>query len=74
MNNIGKFKVGTKFVGNTNKLMMEVIKIEKNCTGTESGYVKVESELVTIKNIETGKLFTYGLQGLERCDITIIAR
>ena len=72
MNNAGNFKVGTQFVGNVNKAKMEIVKIERECLGTESGRLReASSETVTIKDLKTGRKFTYGLKALEMCDVTI---
>lgn len=59
MYNTSDFKVGTKFIGNVNNVEMEVIKIENN-------------KLAVIKSVNSTKLFTYGLDALTRCNITII--
>ena len=58
MDNKGKFKPGTKFEGNVNGSLFEVVKVEKHN--------------VTLKNLHTGELFTYGLRALEKCDVTIL--
>lgn len=57
-NNIGKFKIGTKFTGDINNCLCEVIDIQ-------NGWA-------IIKDLKTGKTHHYGLQALERCYLTII--
>ncbi|MBR5305925.1 MAG: hypothetical protein IKU47_03290 [Oscillospiraceae bacterium] len=57
--NIGKFKVGTKFIGNINNCLCEVVDIQNNWA--------------FVKDLKTGKTIMYGLQSLERCYLTIIA-
>lgn len=58
MDNKGKFKPGTKFRGNVNGAMFEV--------------VKIENEIASIKHYPTGETITYGLRALEKCDVTIL--
>lgn len=58
MDNKGKFKPGTKFRGNGNGVLFEV--------------VKIEGENATIKHYPTGETITYGLRALEKCDVTIL--
>ena len=58
MDNKGKFKPGTRFLGNVSGVPFEV--------------VKVENHNVTIKNLHSGDIFTYGLRALEKCDVTIL--
>ena len=58
MDNTGKFKPGTRFQGNVNGSLMEVVKIEEHNA--------------TIRNLHTGDIFTYGLRALEKCDVTIL--
>ena len=58
MDNKGKFKPGTKFQGNYNGEMFEVVKVEKRN--------------VTLKSLRTGYVFTYGLRALEKCHVTIL--
>lgn len=55
--NKGKFHPGTRFRGNVNGVEMEIAKIED---GNAS-----------IKDLKTGRVFTYGLQALERCDVEV---
>lgn len=57
MDNKGKFKVGTKFLG---------------VTGVLFEVVKIENEVATIKHYPTGETITYGLRALEKCDVTIL--
>lgn len=65
MANVGKFKIGTRFVGNNNKAQMEVVDFKKSLYITPG-------DVVIIKDLKTGKLFTYGLKALERCNATIM--
>lgn len=58
MDNKGKFKPGTKFRGNGNGVLFEV--------------VKIENEVATIRHFPTGETITYGLRALEKCDVTIL--
>jgi hypothetical protein len=58
MDNKGKFKAGTRFRGNVNGAEMEV--------------VKIENKNATIRDLKTGNIFSYGLQALEHCDVTIL--
>ena len=57
MDNKGKFRVGTRFVGNVNKVPMEV--------------VRIEGKNVIIKNLLNGQTFICGLRTLEKCYVTI---
>lgn len=58
MDNRGKFTKGTVFIGNVNKVKMEIVEIQK--------------ETAVIKDVTTGKVFTYGLRALERCNVAIL--
>ncbi len=58
MDNKGKFKPGTKFRGNGNGALFEV--------------VKIEGKIATIKLFPTGETITYGLRALEKLDVTIL--
>ncbi len=60
-----KLEPGTVFVGNVNNVVMELVEIQKS--STRQGH-----ETAVIRETETGKLFTYGLDALERCNITIL--
>lgn len=53
-------KKGTIFRGNVNGALFEIVKIENGNA--------------TIKCINQGKYFVYGVKALERCDITILER
>ena len=55
--NAGKFHRGTRFRGNVNGAEMEV--------------VKIEDKNASIKDLQTGRVFTYGLQALEHCDVEV---
>lgn len=66
MDNTGRFKQGTVFRGNINNAQMVVLEIQKeNLRGCHK-------ELAVIKDVVTGKTYTYGLQALERCNVTIL--
>lgn len=56
---IMNISVGTKFKGNVNGVILEVEKIENNNT-------------VLLRNCSTGKIHSFGLEALRRCDITIL--
>ena len=68
-----QLKLGTKFKGNVNGAVMEIIKIENPTTATPA-----ERNLFTfgktaiIKDYKTGHIFHYGLEALKRYDITIL--
>ena len=51
------FNVGTIFTGNVNNERMEILKIKDG--------------IVVIKSLDSLKTFTYGLDALIRCDVTI---
>lgn len=55
--NVGKFHPGTRFRGNVNGAEMEV--------------VRIEDKNAIIKDLQTGRVFTYGLQALEHCDVEV---
>lgn len=58
MDNKGKFKPGTRFRGNGNGALFEVVKIDKHNA--------------TLMSLNTGDILTYGLRALEKCDVTIL--
>ena len=66
MDNKGKFKIGTQFIGNVNGVKMEVVKTET------PWWARERESTVTIKDLSTGKTFLCGLRALERCDVTIL--
>ena len=66
MDNKGKFKIGTQFIGNVNGVKMEVVKTEN------PWWVRNRDTMVTIKDLGTGKTFLCGLRTLEKCDVTIL--
>ena len=68
MDNKGKFNIGTQFIGNVNGVKMEVVKTES------PWWIKSREKMVTIKDLETGKTFLYGLRALEKCDVTILTQ
>ena len=55
--NVGKFHPRTRFRGNVNGAEMEVVRIEDKNT--------------LIKDLQTGRVFVYGLQDLEHCDVEV---
>lgn len=55
--NIGKFHRGVRFRGNVNGAEMEV--------------VRIEDKNAIIKDLQTGRVFVYGLQALEHCDVEV---
>lgn len=58
MDNKGKFKPGTRFRGNGNGALFEVIKVDKHNA--------------TLMSLNTGNVLTYGIRALEKCDVTIL--
>lgn len=56
--NAGKFHPGTRFEGNVNGALFEV--------------VKIEGSNAILKNLHTGDIFAYGLHALEKCNVTIL--
>ena len=61
----GQLKPGTRFKGNVNGAICEVMKIESPSTSCKG-------VVVTLKDCKTGHTFQYGLETLKRCDITIL--
>lgn len=66
MNLIGKLKVGTIFTGNVNHIKMKVMEIKSSDIKGD------KNQTALVKELSTGKVFAYGLQTLERCDLTIV--
>lgn len=58
--NAGKFHPGTRFRGNVNGAEMEVVRIEGE-----------RHKNAIIKDLKTGRVFSYGLQDLEHCDVEV---
>ena len=54
------FTPGTRFRGNVNGALVEV--------------VKIEGHNATLKELKTGYIFSYGIRALEKCDVTILER
>lgn len=72
MDNRGKFKARTQFVGNINGVLMEVVKVVDGWKGTfREGRVSKAKHAI-IKDLQSGQTFYYGLQALERCNVTIL--
>lgn len=74
-----RLKVGTKFKGNVNGSLCEIIKIENPVTcykvdwkgDTEPARTN-NAKTAIIKDCKTGRVFQYGLEALKRCNITIL--
>lgn len=60
-----QLKPGTRFKGNVNGAICEVMKIESPITSCKG-------VVVTLKDCKTGRTFQYGLEALKRCNITIL--
>ena len=58
-----QLKAETKFKGNVNGAVMEILKIENP---------QYASLMAVIKDCKTGNTFQYGLEALKRCNITIL--
>ena len=74
-----QLKAGTKFKGNVNGAICEIIKIERpqgyvplDWRGTPNLYKKYNYSTAIIKDCKTGHIFQYGLEALKRYDITIL--
>ena len=74
-----QLKAGTRFKGNVNGAICEVIKIERPVTpykpDRKGGFEPTKRNMVvvvTLKDCKTGHTFKYGLEALKRCDITIL--
>lgn len=74
-----QLKVGTKFRGNVNGTICEVIKIENPVTSCKLDwkgdieFIKTSmAKIALIKECKTGRIFQYGLEALKRCNITIL--
>ena len=74
-----QLKPGTRFKGNVNGAICEVIKIENPVTSykpdRKGGLEPTKRNMVvvvTLKDCKTGHTFQYGLEALKRCDITIL--
>jgi hypothetical protein len=65
-------EVGTKFRGNINNALMEIIKIENSELISARGTTIQKNPVAVIKNLKNGKITTYGLEALKRCNITIL--
>ena len=74
-----QLRAGTRFKGNVNGAICEVIKIESPVTPYKpdwKGGLKPTKRntvaVATLKDCKTGRTFQYGLEALKRCDITIL--
>lgn len=71
--NHGKFKQGTRYIGNISRTESVILKIENpDVYGTETGVPMKEGEQAYIMDLETGNRYSYGLKALEHCDVTIL--
>lgn len=75
----GQLRAGTRFKGNVNGAICEVIKIESPVTpykpDRKGGLEPTKRNTVvvaTLKDYKTGRTFQCGLEALKRCDITIL--
>lgn len=73
-----QLKPGTRFIGNVNGAICEIIKIENPVTSYKldwKGDIEPTKRntvvVVTLKDCKTGHTFQYGLEALKRCYITI---
>lgn len=74
-----QLKAGTRFKGNVNGAICEVIKIETPVAShkpdRKGGLEPTKRNtgvVATLKDCKTGHTFQYGLEALKRCDITIL--
>ena len=73
-----QLKAGTRFKGNVNGAICEVIKIENPVTSYKLDWkgdlepTKRNTVVANLKDFKTGRVFQYGLEALKRCDITIL--
>ena len=71
----GQLRAGTRFKGNVNGAICEVIKIESPVTpykpDRKGGLEPTKRNtvvVVTLKDCKTGHTFQYGLEALKRCE------
>lgn len=74
-----QLKPGTRFIGNVNGAICEIIKIENPVTSYKldwKGDLEPNTRntvvVATLKDCRTGRAFQYGLEALKRCNITIL--
>ena len=74
-----QLKAGTRFKGNVNGAICEVVKIESpvtpykpDCKGGLEPTKRNTVVVVTLKDCKTGHTFQYGLEALKRCNIQIL--
>ena len=74
-----QLKAGTRFKGNVNGAICEVIKIESPVTpykpDRKGGLEPTKRNMVvvvTLKDCKIGHTFQYGLEALKRCNIQIL--
>ena len=74
-----QLKPGTRFKGNVNGAICEVIKIENpaisyklDWKGDLEPTKRNTAVVATLKDCKTGHTFQYGLEALKRCNITIL--
>ena len=69
----GQFQIGTQFIGNINKVPMQIVAI-KAWEGCLYHGIQRRSPVAYIMDMETKRIFRYGLRALEHCDVTIIKK
>ena len=47
-------------------------RIRGNVNGEEMEIIKIQEHNAVIKDIKSGNIFTFGMEALRRCDITIL--
>ena len=74
-----QLKPGTKFIGNVNGAICEVVKIENPVTSYKldwKGNIEPTKRntvvVATLKDCKTGHTFQYGLEALKLCNIQIL--
>lgn len=72
--NAGKFTVGTRFIGNVNHLLMEVVDIRNKWEGTVHIDSMPEKTIAVVKAYPNAGISTIDLNTLEYCDVTIVPR
>lgn len=64
-----QLKEGTRFKGNVNQVEMEIVRLENRYGNVSDGGKNITA---VIKDLKTEKYYTYGLDVLRHCDITIL--
>lgn len=71
--NKGAFRIGTVFMGNVNKAMMQVVDIFHEELGVANGSTRIApNKTVKVKNLKNGTIHRCGLDMLEHCDVTVL--